>query len=339
LYLRFVGRGYRIPQLVNSIQSGGAAYARIKPLLAPALGVSDEPALASFDPGRIAGLGIAAPGAATTSPTIAATGPVAVSLEAVTMRYPGAARVALDQVTLNLPRGALVAVTGPVGSGKSALARALIGLYPLESGQVRWDGRPLVEIPAQERAARMGYLPQDPYLFSGTVAENMTLGNSAPATTLQQAAEYAALGQDLRAFPAGLATEIGELGIRVSGGQRQRIALARALAACYPATPGLLVLDDPFSAVDVDTETEIIAALRQAFGPTAPPAQQATILLCSHRLAAFPQADQVVVLDAGRIIEQGAHAALIAANGLYARIYRAQHTISQKSRAPVGETA
>jgi ATP-binding cassette, subfamily B, multidrug efflux pump len=228
-----------------------------------------------------------------------------------------------------------------VGSGKSALARALLGLYPIESGQVLFDGRPLEDIPLAERAARVGYLAQDPYLFSGTVRENILLGSAA----LRQAKDHAldaendhpvpawavacaALGEDLRTFPVGLETEIGELGIRVSGGQRQRIALARAMVASGPVAPGLLVLDDPFSALDLDTEATIVSGLRQLFGPSQPYAQQCTILLCSHRLSAFPQADVVVVLDHGRILEQGAHTELSAGHGLYARIYRAQRLVS-----------
>jgi len=124
-------------------------------------------------------------------------------------------------------------------------------------------------------------------------------------------------------MPDWLDTEIGELGGRISGGQRQRLALARSLAA--PATsPRLLVLDDPFSAVDADTEARIIAALREAVGAAAPPEHQATILLCSTRLAAFANADEVIVLDHGRIHERGKHQELLAANGLYARIFRAQ---------------
>ncbi|HMA35529.1 MAG TPA: ABC transporter ATP-binding protein [Chloroflexia bacterium] len=325
LYLRFVNRGFRIPQLLNSVQSGGAAYARLRPFLAPALPVAGEPPGASFRAGHVAGIGQPPPPA----PAPPA-GPVAVRLDQITVRYSGAAAPALREIGLDLPAGSLVAVTGPVGAGKSALARALLGLVPLEAGQIWLDDQPLAAIPAAVRAARTGYLPQEPFLFSGTVRDNIVMPAPAarragpPDPVLDQAVALAALTADLQGFPAGLDTEIGELGIRVSGGQRQRIALARAVAAATPGRPGLLVLDDPFSAVDVDTEARIIAALRAAFGPTAPPAQRATILLCSHRLAAFPQADQVVVLAAGRIVEQGTHPTLVAAGGLYARIYQAQ---------------
>jgi ABC-type bacteriocin/lantibiotic exporter with double-glycine peptidase domain len=272
---------------------------------------------------------------------------VAVSLHGVTFRYSTATAPALRDLWLDIPAGALVAVTGPVGSGKSALARVLLGLYPLESGQVLLDGRPLEDIPVAERAARAGYLAQDPFLFSGTVRDNILLGS----VTLRQAQDHApdgassrpvpawamscaALGEDLRTFPAGLETEIGEPGIRVSGGQRQRIALARAMAASGPRAPGLLVLDDPFSALDLDTEAQIVAGLRQLFGPSQPYAQQCTVIMFSHRLLAFPQADLVVVLDCGRIREQGTHAELSASNGLYARIYRAQRLASTESMTP-----
>jgi ATP-binding cassette, subfamily B, multidrug efflux pump len=339
LYLRFVNRGFRVPQMINSIQGGAAAYARLRPLLAPPPPLASEPRGASFRAGHIAGLQEPAP-----APPAVPTGPVAVSLQGVTFRYSTATAPALCDIWLDLPAGALVAVTGPVGAGKSALARALLGLYPLEAGQVLLDGCPLEDIPVSERAARTGYLPQDPYLFSGTVRENILLGSA----TLRQGQDYAldaargrpvlasavscaALDEDLRTLPAGLETEIGELGIRVSGGQRQRIALARALAASGRLAPGLLILDDPFSALDLDTEAQIVTGLRQLFGSSQPYEQQCTIVLFSHRLLAFPQADLVVVLDRGRMLEQGTHAELSAGNGLYARIYRAQRLVSAGS--------
>jgi ABC-type multidrug transport system fused ATPase/permease subunit len=143
----------------------------------------------------------------------------------------------------------------------------------------------------------------------------------------EEAISIAALSKDITSFPAGMSTQIGELGIRVSGGQRQRIALARAITAAAPRTPGLLVLDDPFSAVDVDTEADIVAALKDAFGPQAPPEQRATVILFSHRLSAFPKADLVVVLENGRIVEQGTHFDLLQAGNLYSRIFKAQSKI------------
>ena len=341
LYLRFVQQGIRIPQVANAVQAAVAAWGRIAPLLAPALRVTGEPPFASFFPGHIAGIAEMTP-----APPVVTPGPVPVRLEHVTLRYPGTqadAAPALDNVSFDLPAGSLVGVTGPVGSGKSALARAIMGLYPPDQGRLLLDGTPVETFSGPERAALAGYLPQDPFLFSGTVRENVLLADPTPMPLseddarsgtsasvwptsderLDAATRVAALTDDLASFPQGVDSEIGESGVRVSGGQRQRIALARALAV-QRHTPGLLVLDDPYSAIDVDTEARIAAALREAFGPTAPPEHRATIVLCSHRLAAFPQADRIVVLDGGRVVEQGLHAELLSAGGLYARIYRAQ---------------
>jgi ATP-binding cassette subfamily B protein len=322
LFLRFVNRGHRIPQLVNSIQSGAAAYARLRPLLAPALGVAGEPRRASFKHGHIAGI------ARATSPTAPRkAGPVTVSLRDVTFRYAGVGTPALRGLTLEIPAGALVGVTGPVGSGKSALARSILGIHPIESGAVLVDGRESTQLAPEERRGLIGYLPQDPLLFSGTLKENLTLSHSGEIRddhSMTEAVRLSALDQDMLGFPRGLDTEIGELGVRLSGGQRQRVGLARAIAAGAPGLPGLLVLDDPFSAVDVATEARIVASLKQAFGADAPAADRVTIVVCSHRLAAFPHADLVVVLQDGRIEEIGTHAELVAASGLYSRIFQAQ---------------
>lgn len=323
LFLRFTGRGFRVPQLVNSVQAGGAAYARLAPLLASPRPAGEEPRYASFRATHLAG---SARNAAVSPAPPRGEGGLGISLRDLSFAYGnnGVAATALSHVSLDIPAGSFVAITGPVGSGKSALAKALLGLYPLAGGAVALDG----DAPAKHRSD-IGYLAQEPFLFSAKVRENIVMGRAHDEIETMRALGIAALKEDVTGFAQGVDTEIGERGIRASGGQQQRIALARAAAPL----PRLLVLDDPFSAVDVNTEAQIIARLRAEFGPAAPATQQATVVLCSHRLAAFKQADLVVVLDQGSVVEHGPHSQLIKAGGLYARIYAAQAAMTAMESA------
>jgi ATP-binding cassette subfamily B multidrug efflux pump len=330
LFGRFTGRAFRIPQMVNRVQAAGAAYTRLAPLLAAPPALATEPRRASWRTDRIAGLpdsDRATPPPFVPSPRL---GPAGVSLQHVAFTHPGAGTPALHDVTLDVAPGALVAVTGPVGSGKSALARLVAGLYPPDSGQVLVDGADPHAWQPDDRTV-LGYLPQGHPVFSGTVADNVLLpdaGQPADHARLDEVLAVAALEEEVAAMPAGTGTGIGELGVQVSGGQRQRIALARSLAAPV-VPPRLLVLDDPFSALDLQTEARIIGALRAAVGPDAPAERRATVLLFSTRLASFPRADLVVVLDEGQVAEEGSHEALMGGGGLYARIFRAQRHAGQ----------
>lgn len=318
LFTRFVERGFRIPQMINSIQSGGAAYHRLAPLLAPPLPLANEPPFASFDSGRMTGIDDAGE-----APRRHDSGAYGVSLCGVTFVYPGVPEPVLRDLSLEVAPGDLVAVTGPVGSGKSALARVLLGVYPLAGGSVTFTSADGSAAPVR-RPHAIGYLPQQPTLFSGSIVENVRMGNERSPESFGAAVSIAGLTRDLSELPEGAEAQVGELGVRISGGQRQRVGLARAINAYAPDLPGLLVLDDPFSAIDVETEAEIVSALRTAFGPSRSPTERVTIVLCSQRLAAFPHADQVVVLNDGCIEESGTHRELLGQGGLYARIYDAQ---------------
>lgn len=238
-------------------------------------------------------------------------------------RFRGASGEALHGVSFEAPEGAFLAVTGPVGSGKSALGAALTGLYPYE-GSIRVGGRELRNLAAEERPRLIAYAGQDAFLFSASICQNITLQrpdeDGIDEDRLTHALRVSALAEDLPLFPEGLETRVGERGVRVSGGQRQRISLARAIYAGSP----ILVLDDPFSAVDIGTEERMIGHLRREMGAR-------TLIIFSHRLRAFVHADRILVLSGGRVVEQGAHAELMAMDGIYHRIYAAQDWLERET--------
>ena len=229
----------------------------------------------------------------------------------------------LHDVTFTVPAGTLVAIVGPTGSGKSTLGALLCRLYEPPPGSVFIGGHDVRDLPAGRLRRSVGYVPQESFLFSRPLRDNVRLGDErADARRLEEAARTAGLTDDLAGLPAGWDTVVGERGLTLSGGQRQRVALARALVA----DPPYLVLDDVLASVDAAKEWEITRALRSA-------ASGRTTLLMTHRLKAAAEADAIVVLEEGRVVEQGRHPDLLAAGGLYARLWRVQQLEDELANA------
>jgi len=244
-----------------------------------------------------------------------------VAFQDVSFTYPGSEREVIAGVSFTARAGETVAIVGPTGSGKSTLVSLLARLYDPTRGQITLDGVPLTSLDPGELRRHVGVVPQDTFLFSDTIEHNIGLGlgpsrpdaAEARSGTVRRAAMVAQLHDQILAFPNQYATLLGERGINLSGGQKQRATLARALARA----PAVIVLDDALSAVDTHTEAAILGDLKGALRGT-------TAFIISHRVSAVMHADQILVLEGGRIVERGKHADLIAAEGTYARLLRRQ---------------
>jgi ATP-binding cassette subfamily B protein len=290
------------------LQRGTASWKRM-------LEVMDTVPLVADDPGAGAVL----------PPTIRG----AIEIRHLTFAYN--ATPVLRDVSLRVASGETLAIVGPTGSGKSTLISLLPRLYEPPRGTVFVDGTDVRDIPLPALRGAIGFVSQEPFLFSESLGANIAFGME-PAASLEQpgaaadaapggragsrvtsAAAVARLDKDVQGFPKGYQTLVGERGITLSGGQKQRTALARAIAT----DPRILILDDALSAVDTYTEEEILSRLRAVM-------RQRTSIIVSHRVSTVREADQIVVLESGRIVERGRHDDLIALGGAYAELYRKQ---------------
>jgi ATP-binding cassette subfamily B protein len=283
--------------MLSVLQRGRAAMQRLNELFAVVPEITSPPGATGVEPFR---------------------GEVA--LRGVTFRYPDRpdGSPVLGDVDLTIPAGATVAIVGRTGAGKTALVQLLPRLFDVERGSVLLDGRDVRTLPLAWLRRHVGLVPQDPFLFSGTIRHNVAYGLDGTgldgaAERVERAVAMAGLGRDLADMPAGLETVVGERGVALSGGQKQRVALARVLATAAR----VVVLDDALSSVDAATEQEMLRALRGFF-------RERTTILTAHRLSTVREADLIVVLDEGRIVEVGDHEALLARGGVYTDLFRQQ---------------
>ncbi|SHI80089.1 ABC transporter ATP-binding protein [Lutispora thermophila] len=228
--------------------------------------------------------------------------------------YPGAKVPALSDINIKLEKGKTLAVIGKTGSGKSTLANLLLRLYNVEEGSILLGGYDINKIPIDLLRRKIGYVPQDNFLFSCSIRDNIAFADeNMPFEKIEEAAKITSVHDDIIGFPNKFDTQLGERGVTLSGGQKQRVSIARAIAK----NPGIMIFDDCLSAVDTKTEEKMLSNLKEV-------TKDRTSIIIAHRISTVKHADEIIVLDEGRIIERGTHDELVALGGYYSSIYHKQ---------------
>lgn len=279
--------------VINILQRGAASMARLNEIFYTKPEIEDDPELIDSKLTTIDG---------------------DIQINNLSFSYPGSSAKVLDNINLHIPKGDTLAVIGKTGSGKTTLINLVLRLFDIEKGSIKIDNHDIKEFSLETLRKNIGYVPQDNFLFSTTIKENITFGvDDYTDKEIEEACENAQILDSIKEFPLHFDTVVGERGISLSGGQKQRVSIARALIK----NPSILILDDSLSAVDTKTEEAILNRLKDFM-------KDRTSIIISHRISTIKEADQIIILDDGRIIEQGTHEELLALKGDYYELYQKQ---------------